>query len=166
MNMTEQISAGKRRRRLLTDALAVAVAVVMTTAFVAGAADKRKGESERKQQRKKVPESQEVESKNGLKIRGAELVGDGGLLYVRYTVLDPDKAEKVKKGEGTANGPSIENKKNKKVLSATGGMKHDHKLRAGQTDFVLYQNTGGAVKKGDTIDITIGGSTLSKVPVE
>ncbi len=162
----DQLTPAKRRRQILTDVVALALAVVLGTAFVAGAADKRKGERGDKEQRKQVPNSDEIESRGGLKVKGVELVADGGLVLVRYTVLDPDKLEKVKNKEGQGDGPTVENRRNNKSLVPSGGMRHNHKLRPGQTDFTLYQNTDGAVQKGDKIDLVVEGATMKDVPVE
>jgi hypothetical protein len=155
-----------KRRRVLVDAITVALVVVLGTAYGAGAADKRRGESDNKEKRKRVPESRQLEARGGFKLRGVELIADGGLVLMRYTVLDPDKVEKIKSDEGTGEGPKIENQKDTKTLVPSGGMRHDHKLRAGQSDFTMYQNTDGAVKKGDKISITIQGVTITDVPVE
>ncbi len=159
-------SRTKRQKQSIIDVTCVALAVVIWTAVAANAQDKRKGERSDKVQRKGVPQNQDMEGSAGLKIRGVELVADGGLVLVRYTVLNPDLVEKVKNKEATADGPQVANTKTNKSLEPSGGMKHNHKLRAGQTDFTLYQNTDAAVRRGDRVDITVEGIVLKDVPVE
>jgi hypothetical protein len=155
-------SRGKSIRGYAADAVAIALTLTLAGGVVANAANRKAN----REGRKAVPESRDIEGKAGMRIKGAELVADGGLVIVRYTVLDPDKVEKTQAKEGKAGGARAEGSKSNKALAPSGGMRHSHKLRAGQSTFTMYQNTGGAVKKGDTLDLMIEGSTLKNVPVE
>ena len=44
-------------------------------------------------------------------------------------------------------------------------MKQGHTLRPGQTFYLVYQNTGAALRSGEEVTIDIGDLTLPHVPV-
>jgi hypothetical protein len=90
-------------------------------------------------------------------------VGDGGIIDVRYQVLDPLKASIVE-GDPTKT-PALKDVRNGAVLTDTAAMRHGHAQRPAGTYFLLYFNKGGVVKSGDFINVTVAGLTLKNVPV-
>ena len=111
----------------------------------------------------KVPQSRQLEAKSGIRILSAHAVGDGGIIDVRYQVLDPLKASIVE-GDPTKT-PALKDVRNGAVLTDTVAMRHGHAQRPAGTYFLLYFNKGGVVKSGDFINVTIAGLTLNNVPV-
>jgi len=111
----------------------------------------------------KVPQSRQLEAKTGIRILSAHAVGDGGIIDVRYQVLDPLKASIVE-GDPTKT-PALKDVRNGAVLTDTAAMRHGHAQRPAGTYFLLYFNKGGVVKSGDFINVTVAGLTLKNVPV-
>ena len=111
----------------------------------------------------KVPQSRQLEAKSGIRILSAHAVGDGGIIDVRYQVLDPLKASIVE-GDPTKT-PALKDVRNGAVLTDTAAMRHGHAQRPAGTYFLLYFNKGGVVKSGDFINVTVAGLTLKNVPV-
>jgi hypothetical protein len=44
-------------------------------------------------------------------------------------------------------------------------MRAGHAMRSGQTYYIVYQNTDGAIRAGARVSIAYGGLTLRHVPV-
>ncbi|HEY5137355.1 MAG TPA: hypothetical protein VIJ41_16310 [Candidatus Nanopelagicales bacterium] len=110
-----------------------------------------------------VPISRQVESSSGIRVIAAHVVGSGGIVELTYQVLDPTKASIV---EGdVAKTPKLTRVGSGDTLQNTAAMRHGHTMRSAGTYFLLYYNQGGAVKAGDSIDVTISGTTLTGVPV-
>ena len=111
-----------------------------------------------------VPQSSSIEAKFGIRFTQAAVVADGGLVELRYTVLDTQKATKFQ--SDTHHPPVLtSDKRSKDALYRTALMKQGHDLRPGQTYYILYLNNHNAVRSGETMHIAAGGSTLANVPV-
>jgi hypothetical protein len=111
-----------------------------------------------------VPQSSEVEGKAGIRVTRVSLAGDGGLLDVRYIVLDPSLATRWT-GD-TDKPPIIGNERTHERFDRVAAMRDGHDLRPGQTYYLLYLNQGGNVHRGDKVDLEIAGTKLTGVPVE
>jgi len=110
-----------------------------------------------------APIDRAVEASSGIRVLGAHVVGDGGIVELTYQVLDPAKASIVE-GDVTKT-PLITDAGNGETLHDTAAMRHGHAMRPAGTYFLLYYNKGKAVVAGDRIDITINGAVLHDVPV-
>lgn len=111
-----------------------------------------------------VPDDARMESRLGIRFTQAALVGDGGLIELRYTVLDTEKASKFQ--SDVQHPPVVRSERNRKdPVYRTALMRQGHELRPGQSYFLLYQNNHGAVRKGDMIEIQVPGGRLLHVPV-
>ncbi|MGC9669583.1 hypothetical protein ACNTMW_23900 [Planosporangium sp. 12N6] len=121
----------------------------------AGAADAKGGYA--------VPQDGKMEAHLGVRITQAALVGDGGLVEIRYTVLDTQRASAFQ--NDVKHPPLLKNEKNGKTAWRTALMKQGHELRPGQTYYILYLNNKNAIKRGDKIEISTGSRKLSHVPV-
>jgi hypothetical protein len=111
-----------------------------------------------------MPTSAAVEAASGVQLTRVSLAADGGLLDVRYVVLDSSKARKW--AADTKNPPVIKNERNSRLFDRVAAMRDSHELRNGQTYYLIYLNSAGGVKRGDTVDLTIAGTTLTGIPVE
>ena len=160
MDTTTTSSAERRpgRRRVLVAAAAIAVAAA-TALGVAGLVQAAPAHK-----RPSVPQDSQVEGKSGIRVVRVSLAGDGGLLDVRYIVLDRSLATEWT-GD-TDRPPVIDNARTHERFDRVAAMREGHDLRPGQTYYLIYLNKDGNVKRGDLIDISIAGTVLSGVPVE
>ena len=142
--------------RVLVVLLAVACAVAWTWTLRPGSAHAGK--------RYDVPHSAVMESKLGIRVVQASVVADGGLIELRYTVLDTGKATTFQ--NDVHHPPVLRGSKHMGTpLYRTALMKQGHDLRPGQTYYILYMNNHGAVHPGDVLQIDAAGVTLANVPV-
>lgn len=111
-----------------------------------------------------VPQNARMEAGLGVRFTSAQLVGDGGLVELRYVVLDNQKASTFQ--NDVHHPPVIYDGRDRKApVYRTALMKQGHTLRPGQTYFILYANNSGVVRRGDSIEIDAGGGKLVDVPV-
>jgi hypothetical protein len=115
-------------------------------------------------QRPTMPTDPQVETRAGIRLTRVSLAADGGLIDVRYIVLNPTLATQWT-GD-TDKPPVIANERNGDKLDRVAAMREGHDLRAGQTYYLIYLNKGGTLHRGDKIDLEIAGTTLRGVPVE
>jgi hypothetical protein len=142
--------------RALIAVLVALCALAWTSALRPGSAQAGK--------RYDVPHSAAMEAKLGIRVVQASVVADGGLVELRYTVLDTGKATTFQ--NDVHHPPVLLGSKHKGTpLYRTALMKQGHDLRPGQTYYILYMNNRGAVHPGDTLEIDAAGVTLANVPV-
>jgi hypothetical protein len=110
-----------------------------------------------------VPHDGQMEAALGIRFSQAAVVGDGGLVELRYIVLDTQKASAFQ--NDTKHPPTLRGERNGKIAWRPALMKQGHELRPGQTYYMLYLNNAGAIKRGDTIEIDYGSHRLQHVPV-
>jgi hypothetical protein len=158
--MTARIAAVVRLRRspwalrLLLFVLVIALAIAFNS---------RTGSAEASR-KYDVPHSPTIESKIGIRFVQAAVVADGGLVELRYTVLDVDKATTFQ--NDVQHPPVLKSaKRSNHPLYRTALMKQGHNLRAGQTYYILYLNNHGAVRSGESLEIDAAGAALLNVPV-
>jgi hypothetical protein len=140
--------------RALILLLAVALVAAMAVRFV-GTADATP--------KYDVPHDGQLEAALGIRFSQAAVVADGGLVELRYVVLDTQKASAFQ--NDTKHPPTLRSERNGKVAWRPALMKQGHELRPGQSYYLLYLNNGGAIKRGDTIEIDSGQRRLQHVPV-
>lgn len=110
-----------------------------------------------------TPTSTAMETTLGVRFSRIAVVGDGGLLEVSYLVLDPDKATRFQSDRTDI--AVISNDETKASTKRISVMKQGHTLRAGQTYYFVYNNSG-TLHLGDHASITTHGITLQGVPVQ
>ena len=86
-----------------------------------------------------VPHDGQMESALGVRFSQAALVADGGLVELRYVVLDTQKASAFQ--NDTKHPPLLRNERNSKTAWRAALMKQGHELRPGQTYYLLYPST-------------------------
>lgn len=159
MNADALGTAGRLARRWWLRATALVVAI--TVAIAAGVVIANAREA---RQRPPFPRNPAMETAAGVQFVRATLVADGGLIDVRYVVLDSPRARRYL--SDTSKPPRLVNLRNKRVVDRAAPMRDAHDKRAGQTYYLIYQNTGNSVHRGDRITLTIAGVTLNDIPVE
>jgi hypothetical protein len=110
-----------------------------------------------------VPHDAKMEATLGIRFTQAAVVGDGGLVELRYVVLDAEKATAFQ--SDTKHPPRLVGERNKKIAWRAALMRQGHELRPGQSYFLLYLNNQHAVHPGDMITIQTGTAKLAHVPV-
>jgi hypothetical protein len=104
------------------------------------------------------------EEVTGVEIVQVAVSGGGGILDLRYRVLDPDKATLVHDPD---NPPRLIHETTGQVASRP-WMQHSRgkELHAAVTYFELLYNPGGVVKRGDAVTVAIGEARLAHVVVQ
>ena len=110
-----------------------------------------------------VPHNGQMEGVLGVRFTQAAVVADGGIVELRYTVLDTQKGSAFQ--NDTKHPPVLRSERNGKVAWRAALMKQGHELRPGQSYYILYLNNASAIKRGDKIEISAGGNKLAHVPV-
>jgi hypothetical protein len=117
----------------------------------------------RAQASRAVPQNAAMEKALGVRFSRVAVVADGGLITVSYVVLDPDKASRFQL-DG-AHPPVLRSEARALSTSRVSLMKQGHTLRAGQTYYLVYQNTKGALRPNEQVSIDAGALHLRHVPV-
>ena len=110
-----------------------------------------------------MPVSATIEEKYGIRITQVAVTADGGLIDLRYVVIDPDKARSFAADADTT--PQILPQSGSVALTDTAPMSHKELLHAGTTYFLLYHDNAGTVKPGNYITVVLGSIKLEHVPV-
>jgi hypothetical protein len=142
--------------RLLVLVLAAALVALLVWRF-AGSAQARAGSGQ-------APANPAMENSLGIRMDSVQLVAAGGIVEVRYTVLDAVKASKFQ--DDVHHPPVLHSEQHGGNIYRTALMKQGHDLRPGQTYYVLYLNNANAVHRGDTLEIDAGRNRLQHVPVQ
>ncbi len=110
-----------------------------------------------------MPLNADLEQSAGIRFTRVVVVADGGLLEASYVVLDPDKATRFQSDR--QHPPAIESEERSESTSRVALMKQGHQMRAGQSYYLVYNNSGGVVQAGETARIVYNGFVLEHVPV-
>jgi hypothetical protein len=145
-------------RRLGYPALVLVFALALVTAVLL-----RFATSADAKPRYDVPHDGQMEAALGIRFTQAAVVGDGGLVELRYVVLDAQKASAFQ--NDTKHPPTLRDERSGQTSWRAALMKQGHELRPGQTYYIIYLNNQGAIKRGDKIDIGYNQRHLVHVPV-
>ena len=111
-----------------------------------------------------MPTSPTIEAKYGIRFTLVDVTAGGGMIQVRYQVLDSDKTDAIHSADLT---PFVVDSKGAKYADP-GMVGHSHvgkTLPAGTTDYILLANAMGEVKSGSVVTIKVGDLELRNVPV-
>jgi len=109
------------------------------------------------------PQSPAIEQQYGVRFSRIAVVGDGGLITLTYVVLDSEKASRFQ--TDVQNPPELRSEARDGGTKRVSVMKQGHALRPGQTYYLVYQNTKGALRHGEQASIVVRGLTLPHAPV-
>ena len=151
---TALLAVRRRRTAILVVALALACTVTIVWRF---------GEFASARPGSDVPHDGAMEAALGIRFTQAAVVADGGLVEIRYVVLDTQKGSAFQ--NDVKHPPQLKNERNGKVAWRAALMKQGHELRPGQTYYILYLNNHNAIHRGDKIRIEAGSHRLAHVPV-
>jgi hypothetical protein len=110
-----------------------------------------------------MPSSERIEQEYGIRIERVSLIASGGLVELKYLVLDADAAGAIH-DDDAEDFPSIV--ADGTVIGNPTFQHHGGKVVVvGRELSILYTNAKGAVRTGETVSIEIGDEQLSQVPV-
>jgi len=109
------------------------------------------------------PQSTAIEQQYGVRFSRIAVVGDGGLITLTYVVLDSEKAGRFQ--SDVQHPPVLVSEARDGSTKRISVMKQGHSLRAGQTYYLVYQNTKGALRHGEKASIELGDLRLRHAPV-
>jgi hypothetical protein len=111
-----------------------------------------------------MPANPDIEARWGIRVTQVGVIADGGLIDVRFLVLDADRALELM--SDPANLPVIVDARSGLVVRSAAMMGNGHhQLPEGRTSFLLYRNTRGAIKSGSLVALRFGELRLDHVPV-
>jgi hypothetical protein len=110
-----------------------------------------------------VPQSTQLEERTGVRFSRVAVVGDGGLITLFYVVLDPEKATAFQADRDHP--PTLTSEARSGGTQRASIMRAGHQMRAGQTYYLVYENTDGAIHPGEQVRISYDGLSLAHVPV-
>ena len=111
-----------------------------------------------------MPISSAIEAKYGIRFTLVDVTAGGGMIQVRYQVLDSGKTDAI---HGTDLAPYVVDSQGAKYADP-GMVGHSHvgkTMAAGATDYILLSNARGGVKAGSIVTIKVGDLELRNVPV-
>jgi hypothetical protein len=112
-----------------------------------------------------MPASAAIEATYGVRIESVAVTAGGGMIQLRYQILDGDKAEAL---HGTESAPAVVSS-NGTVYADPGMAGHSHVGKtgtSGSSDTLLLADAGGAVHRGDVVTVRIGSLELHGVRVQ
>ena len=96
--------------------------------------------------------------RTGVRVIRVAVAAGGGMIDLRYQVVNPDKAVIV---HDKAKPPAVVDERTGQVLNRPWmDMSHAGELHAGVTYYELLVNSGGLVKPGGPVSVVIGGARL------
>jgi hypothetical protein len=111
-----------------------------------------------------MPVNPQMESEFGIRFTAVGVTSGGGMIMLRYQILDSDKVLSV---HDTQTAPYVLGADGFK-FDAPGMQGHSHigkKKLAGTTDYILLANSGGRLKPGMVVTIVAGSLRMSDVVV-
>jgi hypothetical protein len=106
----------------------------------------------------------ELEQTYGVHIDVVGLLASGGLVELRFQVVDADKATAL--FGDVEDMPLLAVEGSTTVLQSAKGMKHNLQLLDGASYFLLYTNAGDAVHEGSQVSFVINGIRLPHLVVQ
>ncbi|HSJ53697.1 MAG TPA: hypothetical protein VLC52_08085 [Anaerolineae bacterium] len=101
-----------------------------------------------------MPDSPEMEEKFGVRFSFLAVTADGGMVELRYRVIDEGKAANF--GHYSETAPMLISEDSGKIVDVTIMGLHNHRVEPGRTYYVLYRNTESAIQSGRPVTIAVG----------
>ncbi len=105
-----------------------------------------------------------LEEQYGAKVEMVGLLAAGGLVELRFQVVDADKAMALFGPVDEM--PLLAVEGTNKVLTSAKGMKHHMTLLNGGSYFIFYTNAANAVQEGTQVSMVINGVRLEHIVVQ
>ena len=111
-----------------------------------------------------APINSAIEAKWGVRFKMVAITADGGLIDMRYLVIDPEKAQAMMNSLDTL--PAIVKSDGSVDFRLQRPMNHKNELQAGQSSYILYVNKANGLKRGDSVAIVVGDMRVEPVVVK
>lgn len=98
---------------------------------------------------------------SGVEIVRVAVSGDGGLIDLRYRVLDPNAAASIH----DATPRLVDERTNVLVNELFMGHSHQGRLKAAQSYYLIFNNPGNLVHRGSRVTVQLGAARVAHVPV-
>jgi hypothetical protein len=99
----------------------------------------------------------------GVRITQVDITGGGGLIDLRFQVMNPDRAASV---HNPKTPPALIDESNGLVVSNLFmGHSHRGRMNLAQTYYLLFENPGDLLERGSTVTVQMGGYELQHVKV-
>ncbi len=108
-----------------------------------------------------MPISSAIEDKFGVRFTFVAVTGGGGMVELRYRVIDEGKAANF--GHYTETSPLLVSEDNGKMVDVTIMGLHNHRVEPGRQYYVLFRNTDQAIQSNRPLTIAIGDLELEHV---
>lgn len=108
-----------------------------------------------------MPVSSEIEEKFGVRFSLLAVTADGGMIELRYRVIDEGRAANF--GHYSETAPMLIAEDTGDVVDVTIMGLHNHRVEPGRQYYVLYRNTGRAIESGRPVTIALGDLELEHV---
>ncbi len=112
----------------------------------------------------RVVSAAEMEQDYGIKVNLVGVTAAGGLVDLRFTVVDQAKALHILHDSTVM--PVLLVEPSGAVIRAPTGMRHKVTLLDGGNYFILYSNPGGAVQAGTRVSVVIGDVRLEPLDAQ
>jgi hypothetical protein len=117
----------------------------------------------------KVPDArvvsmEDMEDRYGIKFNLVAVTAAGGLVDVRFTVIDQEKAERILHDQDTL--PLLYVPTTGALLQAPQPHAHKFDFLSGASYFLLYPNAGGAIQAGVPVSVVINDIRLDPMTAE
>jgi len=103
----------------------------------------------------RVVDAAALESATGIRVTLVAVTADGGLVDLRFTVVDQAKASHLMHDPSTM--PSLYVERSGRVLSPSHPLAHKVTVLDGATYFLFYPNAGGAIQNGTSVSVIVDG---------
>jgi hypothetical protein len=102
--------------------------------------------------------------RSGVRVVRVAASGGGGLLDLRFQVVDPDRAAAVHDADTP---PALVDERTGGVIAGLFmGHSHHGRPKAGVTYYLVFENPGNFVKRGDRVSVVLGPARLQHVRVQ
>jgi hypothetical protein len=105
----------------------------------------------------------DLAQRSGVRIVRVAVSGGGGLVDLRYQVVDPDKAAAL---HASATPPALVDERTGVVVSRLFmGHAHSGELKAAVTYYLVFENPGNIVGRGGKVTVLLGDAQVEHVAV-
>jgi hypothetical protein len=138
--------------------IAVAAGLTYAAAGPGGAADAADAAAAR------VVTAADLEQDYGIKVQLVAVIASGGMIDLRYTVTDKEKATHLL--HDAAEMPALFVESSGALIRMPTGMRHKTVLMDGGNYFILYPNPGGVIQAGTPVSVVIDGVRLEPLDAQ
>jgi hypothetical protein len=113
--------------------------------------------------RRPVVSADDLVQRSGVKITVVAVTGDGGLVDLRFKVIDPDRANTL---HDPRTPPAVVDERSGLVVHEL-FMDHSHSgpYQAGVTYYLVFNNPGNWIQRGSRVRVLLGDAQVEHVPV-